>query len=159
MRLSKDGTAHLAWAATGSTDALCFICNKSICGPRVPTADVHLLICFTMSLSPSAPVLAQSMIHFAGLLAQLVEPLHDKALLTAKETLMEMVMRRRWAQRLAGLDFIPAPAEGATSSAGSAAAQDGHVLAGLAEYRQQQRAEAVLEALRSAARTAPRAAA
>lgn len=56
----------------------------------------------------------------------------------------------RWAQRLAGLDFIPAPEEGAALPCGPAAAAAGHVLAGLAEYRQQQRAEKALEQLKLA---------
>lgn len=55
---------------------------------------------------------------------------------------------RRWAQRLAGLDFIPPPEEGAQLASGPAAAAAGHVLAGLAEYRQQQRAEKALEQLK-----------
>ena len=58
----------------------------------------------------------------------------------------------RWAQRLAGLDFIPAPEQGTALPTGSAAAAAGHVLAGLAEYRQQQRAEKALEQLKLACR-------
>jgi len=57
-------------------------------------------------------------------------------------------LRSRWAQRLAGLDFIPAPPPGEQLPSGQAAATDGAVLAGLAEYRQQQRAEKLLEQLR-----------
>ena len=60
----------------------------------------------------------------------------------------------RWAQRLAGLDFIPPPEQATPLPTGSAAAAAGHVLAGLAEYRQQQRAEKALEQLRLAARPA-----
>lgn len=56
----------------------------------------------------------------------------------------------RWAQRLAGLDFIPLPEEGAPLASGPASATAGHVLAGLAEYRQQQRAEKTLEQLKLA---------
>ena len=61
-----------------------------------------------------------------------------------------MLVPFRWAQRLAGLDFIPAPLPGAVVPTGSHAAAAGHVLAGLAEYRQQQRAEKTLEQLRLA---------
>lgn len=54
----------------------------------------------------------------------------------------------RWAQQLAGLDFLAPPAPGAPAP--SAAAADGHVLAGLAEHRAGKRAQRALEALLAA---------
>ena len=64
----------------------------------------------------------------------------------------------RWAQRLAGLDFLPQSsldtvAANANGDA-SAAAASGAILAGLAEYRQQQRAEKFLEELKAARQAA-----
>ena len=60
----------------------------------------------------------------------------------------------RWAQRLAGLDFLPqwsldAVAAGGNANA-AAAATSGAVLAGLAEYRQQQRAEKFMAEVQAA---------
>ena len=47
-------------------------------------------------------------------------------------------LHRRWAQQLGGIDFLPPPPPGAPLQGAEGA--DGNVLAGLAEYRQGQRA-------------------
>ena len=60
---------------------------------------------------------------------------------------------RRWAQRLGGLDFLPqSNLDTFASGAGdpTTVAASGAVLAGLAEYRQQQRAQKFIDDLKAA---------
>ena len=60
----------------------------------------------------------------------------------------------RWAQRLGGMDFLPLPSLDSVAANGegdaAAAAASGAVLAGLAEHRQQQRAQKFIDDLKAA---------
>lgn len=57
-------------------------------------------------------------------------------------------VRGRWVQQVAGLDFLAAPVAGAPPP--TVAAADGHVLAGLVDYRSGKRAQKALEGLLAA---------